>query len=240
MGHTRTQYENAIRGRLGDLGLLQHIDETQIPIALEDALLTFSKDRPRRVSGTFSGDGTTQTFDLSTLTGWATGWSRVASVEYPAGEIPPRILDSHRYTVDEESDDLVIYFAPDAGADNIKIRFFATYPFPNDTADTDLVADVYYPAITAKAGANTLRAKANEFARQQSTSVAGDLFRRDAEPLFRGASLLEKVYTDTVLGRPTGEGDSKQVALAVGDVDTFPDSLFHRRSDYIAREGRGS
>ena len=38
MGHTRQQYEDHIRARLGDLGVVQHISETSIPSALEAAL----------------------------------------------------------------------------------------------------------------------------------------------------------------------------------------------------------
>ncbi len=240
MGHTRSQYEDRIRARLGDLGLLQHIEETQIPLGLEDAILVFQKDRPRKATdSTFDGDGTIQTFDLTLVADWVPGWSRITTVEHPTGVIPRTVVDSHDYEVDEEEDDLIFHVAPVAGTNNIKITFTAAWPFPDDTAATDLIPDVYFQAVTAKAAGTILRAKAHEFARQESTSVAGDLFRRDAGPLYQGANELDKVYTDTVLGRPAGEDTKSQVAIAVSDVDVFPASLFHRRDTYIAEEALG-
>lgn len=240
MGHTRQQYEDRIRNRLGDLGLIQHIPETSFPLAIEEALLVFSKDKPRKIRGTFSGDGTTRTFDLTTLAGWATEWSRVDKIEHPLGEIPPSLVDSHDYDVVDETGELLLHDAPATGTNNVRVTFLGVYPFPDDTSDTDLVPDVYFPAVVAKAAAHALRSKAHEYARQQSTSVAGDLFRREPEPLYEGARGLDKIYADTVLGRPsTGDDARPQVAMAVSDVDVFPGSLFHRRSQYIGEEGLG-
>jgi len=239
MGHSRQQYEDRIRARIGDLGLIQHIEETQIPLGLEDALLRFSKDKPRVTSQKLSGDGTTQLFDLTVDADWALSWSRVLEIEHPTGDVPRTIVDSHGYEVDDETDLLTLTLAPVTGVDNIRVKFTATYPFPDDTTTTDLIADVYFNAIAAKAASTILRAKAAEYARRQSTSVAGDLFRFDPADLFEGANALSKVYTDTVLGRPEGEGVKAQVAMAVSDVDVFPASLFHRRTDYIEDEALG-
>ena len=239
MGHSRQQYEDRIRARIGDLGLIQHIAETQIPLGLEDALLRFSKDKPRVVSQLFSGDGANQLFDLTLDSAWELSWSRIIEVEHPTGSIPRVIVDSHGYEVDEETNLLTMILAPVTGVDNLKIKFTSTYPFPDDTKTTDLIADVYFNAIAAKAASTILRAKAAEYARRQSTSVAGDLFRYEPADLFEGANALSKVYTDTVLGRPEGEGVKGQVAMAVSDVDVFPASLFHRRTDYIEDEALG-
>jgi len=160
-------------------------------------------------------------------------------IEHPTGNIPRTIVDSHDYEVDDEIDELTMIVTPVTGVNNIKIKFTALYPFPDDTATKDLIADVYFNAIAALAASSILRAKGAEYARRQSTSVAGDLFRYDPDSLFQGATSLAKVYTDTVLGRPEGEGVKGQVALAVSDVDVFPASLFHRRTDYIEDEALG-
>lgn len=239
MTWSRTQYEDRIRARLGDLGLIQHISEDRIPLALEQALATFTKDRPAELTGTFSGDGTTQTFDLATLTGWQAGWSTVLSVEHPTGSIPRRFVDSHDYDVIDDT--IEFEDAPETGASNVRVRFAGAWAFPDDdpTNDDPAIPEVYAQAVADLAAAVIAKGKAVEFARQQSTSVAGDLFQRDAAPLFEAARTWEKAYTDTVLGRPAGEDTANQAHIAVVDVDVFPASIFHRRQDYINEEAFG-
>lgn len=236
MTWSRQQYEDRIRDRLGDLGILQHIADVQIPLALESAIGTFTKDRPRIASQSFSGDGVIQTFDLTTDGDWQNAWSRIESIEHPTGDIPKTFLDSHGW---EESDgELRITDAPATGSDNVVVRFLALWAFPDDNpgAEPNPIPEVYAHAVADLAAGKVARGKANEFARQKSTSVAGDLFQRDAEALFTAAADFTKAYEATVLGRPAGEDSSPQVALDVMDVDVFPASLFHRRSDYIRDE----
>lgn len=244
MTWSRSQYEDRIRARMGDLGILQHIAETQIPLALERAIATFTKDRPAIATNSFSGDGSIQLFDL-TVGGandtWLPGWSRIVSIEHPTGNIPRTFVDSHDYEVDYEEDDLIFFAAPTIGTDNIKVKYTGAWGFPDDdpSDDTAPIPEVYAQAIADLAAATIARAKATEFARQQSTSVAGDLFQRDAEPLFSAASAWEKAYKDTVLGRPTDEETKSQVYMTTADVDVFPASLFHRRAEYISEEALG-
>ena len=227
MTWSRQQYEDRMRDRLGDLGILQHLAETSIPLALERAIATFTKDRPRIAI---------QTFDLTSDPDWQNAWSRIESIEHPTGDIPKTFLDSHGW---EESDgELRITAAPANGTDNVSVRFLALWAFPDDDpeAATDPIPEVYAHAIADLGAAGMARSKGAEFARQQSTSVAGDLFQRDAEPLFAAAADLTKSYEATVLGRPAGDDASPQVVLDQSDVDVFPASLFHRRSDYIRDE----
>ena len=236
MTWSRSQYEDRIRDRLGDLGILQHIGEERIPLALERALSTLTKDRPAERTDTASGDGTAQTFDLAALDGWVAGWSRLISVEHPTGSIPREYVDSQAYAVWDDT--LELEEAPAAGTDNIRLRFTGAWAFPDDDPadDTAAIPEPYAQAVADLAAANVAKGKAVEFARQQSTSVAGDLFQRDAAPLFEAARTWEKAYEDTVLGRAETPDSATPVAMATTDVDVFPASLFHRRADYIAEE----
>jgi hypothetical protein len=238
MTWSRAQYEDRIRDRLGDLGIRQHIDETRIPLALERALATFTKDRPPELTATGSGNGTQQAFDLAALAGWEAGWSRLVSVEYPTGNIPRTYLDAG-YDFAVTDDTIEFDDAPEAGTDNIRFRFTGRWAFPDDdpSDDTTPIPEVYAQAVADLAAAGITRGKANEYARQQSTSVAGDLFQRDATALYDGARDLEAAYKDTVLGRPSSDDGRKgKPAMATSDVDVFPASLFHRRADYDAEE----
>jgi hypothetical protein len=243
VGHSRQQYEDRIRARLGDLGVVQHIADPTIPLALETALATFAKDHPRARRQTYSGDGTTRLFDL--LAGTSTyqpGWSRITAVEHPTGTIPPELVEPSDYYTEEDDGTatLILHEAPATGTNNIRVTYLAPWPFPTDDPDDDPISDIYWPAICSLAAAELARGKAVEFARQASTSVAGDLFQRDATSLFEAATQLRKAYEATVLGRPTEEGGTAtQVHMAVTDVDVFPNSLYHRREDYIAEEAAG-
>lgn len=238
MTWSRQQYEDRIRGHAGDLGLLQHLEDTQITTALERALATFTNDKPRTAAQTFSGDNTTQTFDLTAAADWTAGWSQVASVEHPTGEIPKKFIDAHKWTHDTDTDDLLIHDAPEAGTDNIKVRFTALWAHPDDdpSDDTNPIPEIYAQAIAELAAHHVIHAKATEFARQHSQSVAGNLYTRDAAPLFEAARNLKKAYEETVLGRPAGAGTASQIGLAVTDVDVFPDALLHTRDEVIAEE----
>lgn len=239
MTWSRQQYEDRIRDRLGDLGVLQHISEERIPLALERAISTFTKDRPREASQSLSGDGTVQTFDLTADTSWVADWSRIISVEHPTGDIPRTLVDSHQWFL--EDGNLIFVPVPASGTNNIKVRFTAAWAFPDDVPSDDLnpIPEVYSQAIADLSAAHVARGKANEYARQQSTSVAGDLFARDAGPLFDAARGWEQSYKDTVLGRADKAGQASQTAMAVTDVDVFPASVFHRRADYIEAEALG-
>lgn len=241
MGHTRQQYEDHIRARLGDLGVVQHISETSIPSALEAALATFSRDRPATRTHLFDGDGSTRTFDLLTGTAWQPGWSRLVRVEHPVGSIPPDLIDSQYWYTDETETTatLTLHEAPATGSDNLRITYLSTWPTPGDDPDTDTIPPLYFPAVCAKAAGEIARSKAVEYARQQSTSVAGDLYQRDASSLFEAARLLDKEYETTVLGRPDTPESAPNIGMAVIDVDVFPASLYHRRADYISDEALG-
>ncbi len=236
MTWSRQQYEDRMRDRLGDLGILQHIAETSIPLALERAIATFTKDRPRIAIQSFDGDGTNQTFDLLSDPDSQNAWSRIESIEHPTGDIPKTFLDSHGW--EESEGELRITAAPATGTDNVVVRFLALWAFPDDDPDAEPnpIPEVYAHAIADLGAAGMARSKGAEYARQVSTSVAGDLFQRDPEPLFSAAADLTKSYEATVLGRPAGDDASPQVVLDQSDVDVFPASLFHRRSDYIRDE----
>lgn len=238
MTWSRQQYEDRIRSRAGDLGIEQHLLDETMPAALEAALATFSKDRPRIATDTFSGDNTTRTFDLTAAADWTAGWSTVRSVEHPTGEIPKQYVDSHKWTHDEETDELLIHDAPAAGTDNIKIRYTALWAYPDDdpSDDPNPIPEIYAQAVASLAASKVIHGEAVKYARQHSQSVAGDLYVRDPAPLFQAASELKNAYEETVLGRPTGGTTASPIAMTTIDVDVFPDALLHTRDEIIDEE----
>lgn len=231
MGHTRTQYLDRIRNRLGDLNIIQHLAAAPFDLALEEALATYTKDQARYASFTATGDGSAYTYDLTADADqpWVPGFSRVVDVEHPTGNRRRTMVDSRGYA-ERDGTVTLLDVTPASGA-GLLIRYTTTWPHPDDDAATDLIPDVHFPAVTALAAAQLARGKAVEFARRQSNSVAGTAVTLDPQPLFDAARHLEKVYTDTVLGRSdtAGGGTSSGVAMAVSDMDIFEHTLFHRR-----------
>lgn len=236
MTWSRSQYEDRIRDRLGDLGIIQHIDDTSIPLSLERALSTFAKDKPRTATHLLSGDGTTHEFDLTAgataAADWQDGWSHILSIEHPTGNVPRTYLDrGHEWELEDGT--LIFYTAPDTGTNNIRLRHTALWDFPDDdpSDDPNPIPEFYAQSIADLAAANLIRGKAIEFARQASTSVAGDLFQRDPSPLFQAAAELKGEYEETVLGRADEEARGSQIGMATSDIAVFPNSLFHQRAD---------
>lgn len=238
MTWSRQQYEDAVRNHCGDLGILQHLEDSRIPLALRRALATFSKDKPRIAAATFSGDNTTRTFDLTGEADWQPGWSRVESVEHPTGEIPKRHVDSHYWHHDDDTDTISFNDAPAVGTNNIRIRYTATWPLPDDAPADDAppLHEVFSEAIAELTASLVIRGVAIEYARQQSQSVQGNLYQRDPASLFSAATDLKKSYEQTVLGRPANETTASAIAMDVVDVDVFPDALLHTRDEVIEEE----
>ena len=237
MGLSAEQYEDRIRAKLGDLGVLQLIGAEPLPIHLESALRQFSIDRPRVSEQTFDGDGAAYDFDLTAdadADAWVPGWSRVIEVEYPAGE-----REQAAYILDEADWDLVRAgttgdgvvrlesITPDTGTDNVAIRYTTMWPHPTADAATDEIPDAYGDAVAALAASKAIRAKAIEAARKQSATVRGERFDLDPEALFKAAAEAAKEYSDIVLGRPDGPSAPPQIAYATTELDVFPDAIFH-------------
>lgn len=230
MGRTLRQWEDDVRARAGDLGVLQVIEDTLIPAAIAAALARFSRDDPLVATQTFAGDGTTFTFDLTadTAAGYAIGWSSVSRVEWPAGQRIPTYVDLHDWRVDSAGQLTLLRDTPTSGQ-NVVVEHSRRYPQPGDSAATDLVPDPLFEPVVGLACARLLRARAARMAQDSSVSVHGAFFNLDPAPLFDAARLLEEEYRTTVLGPAAGAvGDEGgPIGYAVSDFDVSAGYLFH-------------
>jgi len=136
MGHTRQQWEDRIRARLGDLGVVQAVPATRIPFALETAFAVVSTDRPYELVATLTGNGAL--YDL-TLTSWEDRWSRIIRVEYPAGEKEPVYLEARDYLVLPGTTTFRLRSAVPTATETAKITYGARWPTPTDTASVDKI-----------------------------------------------------------------------------------------------------
>lgn len=79
---------------------------------LQDAVARYSVLRSQLAAYDFTGDGST--YDFALPAGWITGFSKVISIEYPAGDQIPAYLDSNFYG---------FYLDPTQG---LVLRFYVT------------------------------------------------------------------------------------------------------------------
>jgi len=236
MGRTLNQYDDRIRARLGDLGVLQHFQNAATSLALEAAINQFSNDHPREVTQTLTGDGSTYDFDLDTDADagdeYINGWSRISLVEYPAGERDPEYLDEYygwRYIYTSGTNYLRLVEDTPSSAETVQVTYTAPWPYPTDTAADDKIPAIFADAVSALAASILATSKATELAAQQSTSVLGQLSPTNPEPLYSAASALRKAYETTVLGRPDDAGAPPQIGYAESEIDVFPNAIFHGR-----------
>lgn len=232
MGHSIGEWSDRVRNRCGDLGHIQRIENHDIVLGISQALVRFAGDLPRVASGSFAGDSSTFDFDLSTVTGWTSNWSKVQSVEYPAGQrVPSYLQPGHSFLVLDDT--LRLLEDTPATGENVEVRVSATWPMPTEDPTVDLVVGPYFEAVAALAAAETLRGIAGEHVRGRSKAIAGEIFvDTDAQAVFSQIDRLEAYYTN-VVGTGTATSDGTQggsdngVNLVVSDVDVSKHSLFH-------------
>lgn len=234
MGASRQQYEDRIRSRLGDFGVLQLISEEQLPLALEEAIMTFSNDRPRRAAQTFAGNGAAFAFNLAADVAappFVGSWSRIVELEYPAGGRQRSTLSLADARLEDNGTTLTLVAVTPATGQNLVVRYTTMWPYPTDTPADDAIPTPYFNAVASLAGSKLARWKGVEHARQASVKVATQIVQRDPAQLFSAADGLAKSYTDIVLGRADGAGGDAGVpnapALAVTTINHSPDTLFH-------------
>lgn len=236
MGRTLQEWEDRVRDRLGDLGVIQHIPTERIPFSIDSALAILAVDKPREVKQTFAGDGSTYDFTL-TDADWIQGdggdpWSRITAVEFPIGNREPTYIELRRVTVLKGTLTFRFLIDTPASGQSADVWYSTKWPFPTDTATVDKVPDTWFEGVCSRAAAEAASSQAGEYARKQRNSVAGDFFDLDYEALRTAARDLRAHYDKIVLGKPMDSdgGDSGSViGYAISDVNVFPNALFHVR-----------
>jgi hypothetical protein len=179
-----------------------HLTNDDLEGALTAALATYTRARPRLVVAALSGDGTS--YDLALPGGWVWGLSRLASVEYPAGEQVPTVLEADDYGIYEAVlggqpvRALRFRGTPESGTDNIIARY-TTRHVHNDEISTIPIDDLDpVLSLAASYGAEALAAWS---ARQSEPTIAADVVMRDGVQKWRDvAAMLRKRYEAVVGG----------------------------------------
>jgi hypothetical protein len=93
---------------------------------IQEAVKIYSKHRPREVVKDITGDGTYDYSILTHLTSWVKGFSTIKSIEYPANEREPSILDTEDFAIYEKEDGQYIRLLEDTPAATETMRVIYT------------------------------------------------------------------------------------------------------------------
>lgn len=193
--------------------------------ALDAALARYSADRPRTVLAALSGGGPGR---LDLPDDWEPDVSRIASIEAPAGLIPPAFLASNLWAVHQTADGPALYlFASLAAGTDILLGYTVSHVV---TAETDTVPARDREAVCCWAAALLLDQLASLTAGQGSPTIVTD--QRDWETRSREyaarAKSLRSRYQD-LLGVEDRRAAPAGVVVSHPDRDTRGQPRLQRR-----------
>ena len=183
--------------------------------AFREALSRYDLDAPLQVVEDLSGDGSTYDF---ALTSWVDQFSRVSSVEYPAGYRPATVVDPNDYEIYQTSSTtkLRLKFDTPGASETVRVNYSGRHTIKDlDSAAATTVYVWHEEAIVRLAASNLLMRLAARYLHEQGgTLVDADGINRSSKSDIarRLANALEKDYQN-YLGIESG------VVAAGGVVD---------------------
>lgn len=220
LSHFQTQTERLVRDDSGRL-LPEDLD-----LAIEQAVLHFSKDRPRAVIEDVTGDGTAW---LDLPEGWQTDISSLIAIEYPIGSTPPEYLEGFDIYRGPESE--LIYLGDDnsvADGADARVTYGAAHILDEET---DTIPTTYRMAVCLLAASFLCEQLASAYTGDTNSTIGADSVDHQSKSRDYAARAkdLRRRYQDLV-------GVEDRVATPAGafvDFDTPPstggDRLFHGR-----------
>lgn len=234
MGHTLEQWQSQVSGLVRDAGV--DLTATQVAqVGVVPALNLFSIDRPRDLVVEQTGTGSAY---LVLPAGWVAGFSRITTVEFPARQNPPNLLDDQAWQLTRSPSDvtlerILLLEATPSTSQYVRLAFTAPWPTPTSDATVDQVDDVAFHAVCNLAASFCLVHLAAETSRSRmgampTNFVDGAQRTRDLRDI---AKEYRGVY-DRFLGRvnPMDPGNSGPGPVSRPfDFDPAYSSLFHGR-----------
>ena len=188
---TRLELNTLIRRRLGDQTAPQTFTDEQINQWINDAIEDYSRYFPRKKTTTIAAATGDRTYDLPA------GYRGVVSVEYPAGDDPPTLLDRRdyrqaRFYIDAGYYDIV--HRSDAGnqdelwlsekgttGKSLTVEYLGDHELVDDDADVLSVPDMHLEALVLFARWSSIQALASgEAANPDPNNVLLDRYEANA------------------------------------------------------------
>lgn len=212
---TILNFETLFGDRVRDSGA--KCTTAQIDRAIVEAVKRYTRVRPIEAVQDYPGDGAT--YDFALPTGWVPDLSTVRSLEYPAGQRAPSLLEEDEWQFYRSSTSVMKIrlkaITPSAGQ---TLRVTWTKPHLVDVSGST-IASQDEEAVANLAAAIGLRELAAHYANTVDPSIAGDTvnYRSKSSEYLKLASELETQYREHM-----GIKDKESETLAGGtfvDVD---------------------
>lgn len=150
---------------------VSEVQTTDIQAALTQAVtVELTRHSPQRVEEDKAL--TSGSLDLSTLTSWAEGRSRVREVEYPLDETPASYLAPRQWRVRRDATNGDTLLVVEGGSETVRVHYTAphTLSVAGDTTSCDVVESEVAAHLAA---AEILEGLASRWAQKQAVAVAG-------------------------------------------------------------------
>lgn len=184
---------------------------------IRNALEQFGRDVPREVIADITGDGAT--YDLTLPDTYLDGYSGITTIEYPAGERFPTILDSTAWSLYRTESTLrlrLLAATPTLGS-TVRITFTGMHTIDDlDSATVTTIPAYSTEAFTLLATAQCLYILASRFLHEQEDTLNLDTVDRGSrtDQARRLANDLMKQYRELI-----GESSEGALRPASGMVD---------------------
>lgn len=212
MGQLLATWTAQVQAYVRDAGGVDVTTQQAVSVGITPALAQYSIDRPRVVAADLTPAA--RYLPLPTApNGWIDGFSRVLSIEAPAGETPPQTLRQGSWMFARDpvvvATTRILLPWELAAGDVARVEFTTAWPTPTTDAAIDLVSSVAFPAVTALAAAMVLNTMAAEAARSRQGAMPTDFVDGTERALrFQESAANLRILYNTMIGLGAAQGGS--------------------------------
>lgn len=232
MAKTKTDFDAKITTTIQDDAEI--LSSTEKGLFRDEAVRTYSKDKPYQKIHEDDGDGTYE-YDLPD--DWDTNVSNIISqIEYPDEDYQnPQYLDSNEWIIYKTATEEKLRFTEISPQSGYGFRYTYTLLHILD-ATTNTIPDIDFDAVSNLASSLCCRALAAKYAQTEEPTITADVidYARKSDDYTRLADFLEGLYNKHMGKGLAKEALEKPGAMAIKDMDIeFPFGL-----DYFSHPKR--
>lgn len=236
--HSYQRYVDKIKAMIKDQASALTGDD--IDLAIAQAVSEYSNDKPFTIKMRIAGNGTSD-YRLSTIFGsaWISGYSRITSIEYPAGEMPPRLLEDDEWLIyddgqaqDGSNHNLRFLYNSPVNTEFFIVAFLTEMSLPAAGVQNFPDTEEHFTNITLLAAEHCCLLLAAHYTQSSDSTINADVvnYNDKSRKYTRLAWLYKRRYNRNVFGREEIE-NSHAAAMIDKDVDLSASSgntfLFH-------------
>lgn len=223
--HTYQQYKDELASMIKD-GQTK-LSGADLDLIIAQAVRKYSQDKPYFVKKKVTGTGVSS-YLLTTIFGslWKAGFSQIKSIEHPAGDNPPTMLEEDDYYIyddgtaqDETNLKLVFTTATPATSESFSAELSIELDLPTSGTQNFPNTDEHFANITTLAAALACMRLAAVYAQSSDSSISADVvnYHEKTQKYMSLAKQYLSQYKTSVFG--SEEDDGPKAAMIDKDVD---------------------